>query len=128
MDFLGKWTECDICNESFKIVLDSEICLKCGQVRLNGKTITSALKTVDAYKSENESKISEYSKLFCTQQLASLSAEEQELVKFLNSLNTIAGIISEDVVYTTKSEEPQKLYDLLLNLDGFAKKMSNQDK
>ena len=128
MDFLGKWTECDICGEPFKIVLNSEICLKCGQVRLNGKAITSALKIVDDCKRENESKISEYSKLLCTQQLASLSAEEQELVKFLNSLNTIAGIISEDVVYTTKSEEPQKLYDLLLNLDSFAKKMPNQDK
>ena len=128
MDFLGKWTECDICNESFKIVLDSEICLKCGQVRLNGKAITSALKTVDAYKSENESKISEYSKLLCMQQLDSLNSEEQELVKFLNDLNTIVGIISEEGVYTTKSKEPQKLYDLLLKLDSFAKKNSNQDK
>ena len=108
MDFLGKWTECDICNESFKIVLDSEICLKCGQVRLNGKAITSALKTVDAYKSENESKISEYSKLLCMQQLDSLNPEEQELVKFLNDLNTIVGIISEEGVYTTKLKEPQK--------------------
>ena len=128
MDFLGKWTECDICNESFKIVLDSEICLKCGQVRLNGKTIASALKIVDAYKSENESKISEYSKLMCTQQLASLSPEEQELAAFLGSLNAIVGIISESGVYTTKLKEPQKLYDLLLKLDSFAKKMSNQDK
>lgn len=128
MDFLGKWTECDICNESFKIVLDSEICLKCGQVRLNGKAITSALKTVDAYKSENESKISEYSKLLCMQQLDSLNLEEQELVKFLNDLNTIVGIISEEGVYMTKLKEPQKLYDLLLKLDGFAKKNSNQDK
>lgn len=128
MDFLGKWTECDICGEPFKIVLNSEICLKCGQVRLNGKTITSALKAVDDYKRENESKISEYSKLLCTQQFASLSAEEQELVKFLDSLNTIVGIISEGGVYTTKLKEPQKLYDLLLKLDSFAKKMSNQDK
>ena len=128
MDFLGKWTECDICNESFKIVLDSEICLKCGQVRLNGKAITSALKTVDAYKSENESKILEYSKLLCMQQLDSLNPEEQELVKFLNDLNTIVGIISEEGVYTTKLKEPQKLYDLLLKLDSFAKKNSNQDK
>jgi hypothetical protein len=128
MDFLGKWTECDICNESFKIVLDSEICLKCGQVRLNGKAITSALKTVDAYKSENESKISEYSKLLCMQQLDSLNPEEQEIVKFLNDLNTIVGIISEEGVYTTKLKEPQKLYDLLLKLDSFAKKNSNQDK
>ena len=128
MDFLGKWTECDICGEPFKIVLNSEICLKCGQVRLNGKAITSALKVVDAFKSENESKISEYSKLLCTQQLASLSHEEQELVKFLDSLNTIVGIISEGGVYTTKLKEPQKLYDLLLKLDSFAKKMSNQDK
>ena len=128
MDFLGKWTECDICNESFKIVLDSEICLKCGQVRLNGKAITSAIKVVDDYKRENESKISEYSKLFCTQQLASLSAEEQELAEFLGSLNTFVGIISENGVYTTKLKEPQKLYDFLLKLDSFAKKMSNQDK
>ena len=127
MNFLGKWTECDICHESFKIVLDSEICLKCGQIRLNGKAITSALKVVDAYKSENESKISEYSKLLCVQGLASLSAEEQELVKFLDSLNTIVGIISEDDVYTTNLKEPQKLYDLLLKLDSFAKNMSNQD-
>ena len=128
MDFLGKWTECDICGEPFKIVLNSEICLKCGQVRLNGKSITSALKVVDDYNRENKSKISEYSNLLRTQQLASLSPEEQELVKFLDSLNTIVGIISEDVVYTTKSEEPQKLYDLLLNLDSFEKKRSNQDK
>ena len=128
MDFLGKWTECDICGETFKIVLNSEICLKCGQVRLNGKAITSALNVVDDYKRENESKISEYSKLLCTQQLASLSAEEQDLVKFLDSLNTIVGIISEGGVYTTKLKEPQKLYDLLLKLDSFAKKMSNQDK
>ncbi len=128
MDFLGKWTECDICGEPFKIVLNSEICLKCGQVCLNGKTITSALKTVDAYKSENESKISEYSKLLCMQQLDSLNPEEQELVKFLNDLNTIVGIISEEGVYTTKLKEPQKLYDLLLKLDSFAKKNSNQDK
>ena len=128
MDFLGKWTKCDICNESFKIVLDSEICLKCGQVRLNGKAITSALKTVDAYKSENESKISEYSKLLCMQQLDSLNPEEQELVKFLNYLNTIVGIISEEGVYTTKLKEPKKLYDLLLKLDSFAKKNSSQDK
>lgn len=128
MDFLGKWTECDICGEPFKIVLNSEICLKCGQVRLNGKAITSALKAVDDYKRENESKISEYSKLLCTQQFASLSAEEQELVKFLDSLNTIVGIISEGGVYTTKLKEPQKLYDLLLKLNSFAKKMSNQDK
>ena len=128
MNFLEKWRECDICNESFKIVLDSEICLKCGQVRLNGKTITSALKTVDAYKSENESKISEYSKLLCMQQLDSLNPEEQEHVKFLNDLNTIVGIISEEGVYTTKLKEPQKLYDLLLKLDSFAKKNSNQDK
>lgn len=128
MDFLGKWTECDICGEPFKIVLNSEICLKCGQVRLNGKTITSALKTVDAYKSENESKISEYSKLLCMQQLDSLNPKEQELVKFLNDLNTIVGIISEEGVYTTKLKEPQKLYDLLLKLDSFAKKNSNQDK
>jgi hypothetical protein len=128
MDFLGKWTECDICGEPFKIVLNSEICLKCGQVRLNGKTITSALKTVDAYKSENETQISEYSKLLCMQQLDSLSPEEQELVKFLNDLNTIVGIISEEGVYTTKLKEPQKLYDLLLKLDSFAKKNSNQDK
>ena len=118
--FLSKW--------SFKIVLDSEICLKCGQVRLNGKTIASALKIVDAYKSENESKISEYSKLMCTQQLASLSPEEQELAEFLGSLNTFVGIISENGVYTTKLKEPQKLYDFLLKLDSFAKKMSNQDK
>ena len=128
MEFLGKWTECDICNESFKIVLDSEICLKCGQVRLNGKAITSALKTVDAYKSENESKISEYSKLLCMKQLDSLNPEEQELVKFLNDLNTIVGIISEEGVYTTKLKEPKKLYDLLLKLDSFAKKNSKQDK
>jgi hypothetical protein len=128
MHFLGKWTECDICNESFKIVLDSEICLKCGQVRLNGKAITSALKTVDAYKSENESKISEYSKLLCMQQLDSLNSEEQELVKFLNDLNTIVGIISEEGVHTKKLKEPQKLYDLLLKLDSFVKKNSNQDK
>lgn len=128
MNFLGEWTECDICNESLKIVLDSEICLKCGQVRLNGKAITSAIKVVDDYKRENESKISEYSKLLCTQQLASLSPEEQEFAEFLGSLNTIVGIISEDSVYTTKLEESQKLYDLLLKLDSFAKKMSNQDK
>jgi hypothetical protein len=128
MDFLGKWTECDICGEPFKIVLNSEICLKCGQVRLNGKTITSALKTVDAYKSENETQISEYSKLLCMQQLDSLNPEEQEIVKFLNDLNTIVGIISEEGVYTTKLKEPQKLYDLLLKLDSFAKKNSNQDK
>ena len=128
MDFLGKWTECDICGEPFKIVLNSEICLKCGQVRLNGKTITSALKVVDDYKRENESKISEYSKLLCTQQLASLSPEEQELAEFLGSITTIVGIISEGGVYTTKLKEPQKLYDLLLKLDSFAKKMSNQDK
>ena len=128
MDFLGKWTECDICGKPFKIVLNSEICLKCGQARLNEKAITSALKVVDDYKRENESKISEYSKLLCTQQLSSLSAEEQELVKFLDSLNTIAGIISEGGVYTTKLKDPQKLYDLLLKLDSFAKKVSNQDK
>ena len=128
MDFLGKWTECDICSESFKIVLDSEICLKCGQVRLNEKAITSALKVVDDYKRENQSKISEYSKLLCTQQLASLSPKEQELVKFLDSFNTIEGMISDGGVYTTKLKDPQKLYDLLLKLDSFAKKMSNQDK
>ena len=128
MVFLGKWTKCDICNESFKIVLDSEICLKCGHVRLNGKAITSALKAVNAYKSENETQISEYSKLLCMQQLDSLNPEEQELVKFLNDLNTIVGIISEEGVYTTKLKEPQKLYDLLLKLDSFAKKNSNQDK
>ena len=128
MNFLGKRTECDICNESFKIVLDSEICLKCGQVRLNGKAITSALKVVDAYKSENESKISEYSKLLCMQQLDSLDPEEQELLKFLNDLNTIVGTITEEGVYTTKLKEPQKLYNLLLKLDSFAKKNSNQDK
>ena len=128
MEFLEKWTECDICNEPFKIVLNSEICLKCGQVRLNGKTITSALKAVDAYKSENKSQISEYSRLLCTQQLAFLNPEEQELVKFLDALNAIVGIISEEGVYMTKLKEPRKLYDLLLKLDSFAKKVSNQDK
>ena len=126
MNLSGKWTECDICNEPLKIILNSEICLKCGQARLNGQAINSALKIVDDFKHENESKLSEYSKLLCVQDLSPLNAEEQELVKFLNDFNTIIGIFSEEGIYATKLKEPQKLYDLLFYLDCFNKKCSHK--
>lgn len=128
MEHLKEWTKCDLCGEKFKCVLNSVICLNCGRMLLDEKTISAALETIDVFMKNNEQKISEYNKLLCTKQFYKLDENEQKLIIFLKLLNANREIIRKFCGKTTKSNNQAELYDLLLKLDSYSQelKMSNQ--
>ena len=93
MEQLKEWTKCDLCGEKFKCVLNSVICLNCGRMLLDEKTISAALETIDVFMKNNEQKISKYNKLLCTKQFYKLDENEQKLIIFLKLLNANREII-----------------------------------